>query len=72
MTAPEPLSALEVERMRARDREWSAMTPTDFLPTWSRERLADAYFVACLDRKWLLLALDAALTPEATAPEPKP
>jgi hypothetical protein len=56
----DPLTPEEVERMRARDREWSAMTPTDFLPTWSRERLADAYFLACLDRKWLLLTLDAA------------
>jgi hypothetical protein len=58
-----PLTPEEVDRMRARDREWSAMTPTDFLPTWSRERLADAYFLACLDRKWLLLTLDAARDP---------
>jgi hypothetical protein len=62
---PSPLTAEEIERMRARDREWSAMVPTDFLPTWSQERLADAYFVACLDRHWLLATLDAARAPDA-------
>lgn len=48
MTAFEKAAALE------RDRQWEQMQPSDLVPQWSRERLADAYFMACYDRRGLL------------------
>ena len=53
------MSAFEEGGARHRDHEWGEMQPGGAL--WSRERLAEAYFLACLDRRGLLLMVDALL-----------
>jgi hypothetical protein len=54
------MSHFEEKAARFRDAEWLAIEPSSTeAGLWSRERLADAYFAACYDRRNLILTLDS-------------
>jgi len=50
----------KLDEIAARDKAWREMEPGGHGEMWTREGLADAYFMACYDRR-VLLRREAAL-----------